>query len=193
MFPDLLEAIDLTYFFLSSLLFFAGIYLAPTAIEKNLDFLLRYPRWILRITRKYFNDSLNIVAVFLIIFSMNNLSLVSSFLSGIFVVLPPIAAFLTGFNISVMSYELMGWRGIWQILVNPVAWLEFPAAFISFSLAHRLAESQLTHSGWNETMLLLGELWPVYLKYVFTLLLASATLETLLIAVGRRLSKNNGK
>lgn len=191
MFADFFETIDFTYFFLSVMLFFAGIYLGPSAVDRNLDFLLRYPRWILRMTRRYFTDGLNIMAVFLIIFSLNNFSLVTSFLSGVLVVLPPFAAFFTGFNVAVMSYEMMGWRGIWQILMNPVAWLEFPAAFISFSLAHQLAEAQLMFSDWQHTLNLLTDLWPFYLKYVFTLLLAAAILETSIILYGRKLPKDN--
>ncbi len=132
-------------------------------------------------------EDTNILLVFFIIFGLNNLSLASAFLSGLLIILPPFIAFLTGFNIGVMSYEMMGWRGIWQILVNPVAWLEFPAAFISFSFAHQLAEAQLMFRDWGYTSGMLMELGYLYFKYVFFLLLAAAVIETILIYFSRKI------
>jgi uncharacterized membrane protein SpoIIM required for sporulation len=169
------------------MLFFCGIYIAPTAVDRNLTFLLRYPRWMLKITKRYMSKNSNILLVFFIIFGLNNLSLVSAILSGLLIILPPFVAFFTGFNIGVMSYEMMGWRGIWQILVNPVAWLEFPAAFFSFSFAHQLAEAQLMFRDWGYTSSVLTKLGFLYFKYLFFILLAAAVLEAILIYHSRKL------
>ncbi|MCK6623411.1 MAG: hypothetical protein HUU32_22130 [Calditrichaceae bacterium] len=190
MLEDLFQALDWPYFFLSALLFMIGIYAGPHAAEKEITLLLKYPRWMLRLMLRYFKPGYPIPVIFLLIFLLNNLSLFSSFVSGFLVIFPPLAAFLTGFNVAVIMFEMMGWRGIWQILVNPVAWLEFPASWISFSLGFRLAETQLARFHLPETLVLFRELWPVYLKYVGGLLLLAAALETLLIVITRRFPEN---
>lgn len=191
MFEELFQALDVPYFFLSALLFMLGIYAGPYAAEKEITFLLKYPRWMLRLMQRYFNPDYPIPVIFLLIFLLNNLSLFGSFASGFLVIFPPLTAFLTGFNVAVIMFEMMGWRGIWQILVNPVAWLEFPASWISFSLAFRLAESQLAQFRFAETLALFRELLPVYLKYVGGLLLLAALLETLLIVIARRFPEDD--
>ncbi len=191
MFTDLFQTVDFTYFFLSALLFFAGMYFGPLAVERNIRFLLMYPRWMLKVTRRIFNHGINPLILFLLIFLLNNLSVMTSFLSGLLVILPPFAAFFTGFNVAVIGFEMLGWRGIWQILFNPVAWLEFPAAFIGFSMAYQLAEAQLTYADWQLTLTTLISLMPIYLKYVFTLLLTAAVLETSLITYGRHIPKDD--
>ncbi len=191
MFTDLFQSVDFTYFFLSALLFFAGMYFGPFAVERNIRFLLMYPRWMLRFTRRIFTHEVNPLGLFLLILLLNNLSVMTSFLSGLLVILPPFAAFFTGFNVAVIGFEMLGWRGIWQILFNPVAWLEFPAAFLGFSMAYQLAEVQLTYADWSLTLATLTSLLPIYLKYVFTLLFAAAVLETSLIAHGRHIPEDD--
>lgn len=186
MFSDLFEAINLSYFFLSALLFLTGVYVGPIAAEKEIGFLLRYPRWIFRIMQRYFNLNVSFWILFPLIFILNNISLFSSFLSGFLIIGPPAAAFITGFNVAVISYDMMGWRGIWQILVNPVAWLEFPAAWIALSLGFELAQLLLTEFNWQNTFALFNDLWPIYIKYVGILLLIAALLESGLIVIGRR-------
>lgn len=181
MFSDLFRQISFVHIFLSAILFMAGIYLAPYAVEKNIRWLLAYPRWIARLMEKYFNTRWGFLTLFLLIFSLNNLSLFTGFLSGFLVVLPVLIAFLTGFHVAVIGYDMMGWKGIWHLLVNPVAWLEFPAAWISLALGFRLAQAVVVYQDgtlvWNTFRMLL----PLYFNYVFTLLLIAALLESALI------------
>lgn len=186
MFNGLIQAIDLKYVISSALLFMFGLYLGPAAVEKELTFLLRYPRAMMRLMERYFKPDYNFITVFLIILILNNISLFGSFVSGFLIIGPPVAAFLTGFNVAVISFEMLGWRGIWHILLNPVAWLEFPAAWISFALGFELAKIQLTGFDWHNALKAFESLWPVYMKYVFVLLLFSAVLETALIVFARR-------
>jgi len=186
MFNDLFQAIDIKYVFFSALLFMFGLYLGPVVVEKEITFLLRYPRAIMRLMERYFKPDYNFITVFLIILILNNISLFGSFVSGFLIVGPPVAAFLTGFNVAVISFEMLGWRGIWHILLNPVAWLEFPAAWISFALGFELVKAQLTGSEWHHALKAFETLWPVYAKYVFVMLLFSAVLETALIVFARR-------
>jgi hypothetical protein len=195
MLQELFQTIDLAYLFLSALLFMIGLYLGPVAVEREISFLLKYPRWMLNLMNRYFKSDYNFLIIFLLIFFLNNFSLFSSFVSGFLIIGPPIAAFLTGFHVSVISFEMMGWQGVWHILINPVAWLEFPAAWISFSLGFELAKIQFAQFNWPSAFDLFNSLLPVYLKYVFTLLFLAAILETIMIVFVRRYpdEDDNGK
>ncbi len=184
---NLFDWVDYTYFFLSAVLFLAGIYLAPNVVEKNIRFLLRYPRWMRRLMEKYFTRKYPFLVLFLIIFSLNNVSLFVSFLSGFILIGPPVAAFLTGLNVAVISYDMLGWRGIWQVLVNPVAWLEFPAAWISFALGFRLSEAFWSSHDWSRVQEQFWILLPLYVKYVMVLLFIAALLESALIVLAERM------
>lgn len=188
----LFETIHYGYFFLSAVLFLAGIYVAPTVVEKNLLILLRYPRWMRRWMERILERKFHFILLFLGIFLLNNISLFFSFLSGFLIIGPPVAAFLTGLNVAVMSYEMMGWRGIWQILVNPIAWLEFPAAWISFALGFRLTEAWLKYQNWFMVEKTFFILLPTYFQFVSTLLLVAALLESGLIVLAERLKEEDG-
>ena len=181
MIHSFLESVDYPFFFLSAILFIAGIYAAPLVVEKNISILLKYPRWMRGVIEKFVKKKLSFLLLFLVIFFFNNLSLFGSFASGFLIILPPLAAFFTGLNVAIISFDMMGWKGIWQMLVNPVAWLEFPAAWISFALGFQLARFQLKVFSFPKAAELFGHLVPVYMKYVFSLLLIAGILETALI------------
>lgn len=192
MIKELFEAINYTYFFISAVLFLIGIYAGPSVVEKNIRWLMAYPLWTKNKMEKYFQSKRAFIVLFLIIFSLNNLSLSISFLSGFLVILPPVAAFLTGLNVSIISYEMLGWRGIWQILVNPIAWLEFPAAWLSFAMGFRLAETVLLNGSWQMAVDEFNALLPFYFKFVFTLLFLAALLEAAMIVYAEKINDGNG-
>ncbi|MFZ0390076.1 MAG: stage II sporulation protein M [Calditrichia bacterium] len=185
MFSDLLAELNFIYIFLASFLFIAGIYTAPFLVEKETGWLLAYPRWVGRLTKKYIERDHHFTALFIVIVILNNLSLFSGFLSGYLIVLPFLLCFFTGFNVAVLGYDLLGWQGIWHMLVNPVAWLEFPAAWLSFAMGFRLAVA-VAENGFTAGVLEFQLLLPLYLKYVFTLLIIAGILESLLIFFARR-------
>jgi hypothetical protein len=191
MFSELFEAVNYTYFFISAALFLIGINTGPIVVEKNIRWLMAYPLFMKRMMEKYFKTKSAFIILFLIIFSLNNVSLFTSLLSGFLVILPPIAAFITGLNVAIISFELMGWQGIWHILVNPVAWLEFPAAWLSFAMGFRLSETLLMNGSLQMTIDEFMALLPIYFKYVFTLLLVAALLEAALIVFAEKI--NDGK
>ena len=95
--------------------------------------------------------------------------------------MPFLAAFLTGFHVAVIGYDLLGWQGIWHLLVNPVAWLEFPATWISFGMGIRLSLLLINTKNLPLAIETFQILVPLYLKYVFSLLLLAALLESGLI------------
>ena len=179
------EIVPFGYFFLSATLFLIGIYIAPAVVEKEVTFLLWYPRKMRRFMEKLLARKLPIVFIFLLIFTLNNLSLFSSFIAGFIVIGPFLSAFLTGLNVAIVSYEMMGWQGVWQILVNPVAWLEFPAAWLSFAMGIKLAVVTLS-GGWNSAVQEFELLLPYYLKLVVLLLFVAGILETALIRIMER-------
>jgi len=190
MFSDLISHLDYTYFFVSAVLFLLGIYFGPNVVEKNYNWLLVYPRWALRTMEKYFGQKRSFLLTFLVIFILNNFSIFVSVISGFLIILPPIAAFLTGLNVSIVSYEMLGWKGIWHILVNPVAWLEFPAAWIGFSFGFSIAGVQLTNLNFHLAFDKFEVLLPLYAKYVVSLLLVAAILETTLIMFAENFRNN---
>ncbi len=191
MFNDLFEIVNPAYFYLSAMLFVIGIYCAPIAVEKEIDFLLQYPRWIFRMMEHYFKTGLGFWVTFLLILVLNNISLFSSFLFGFLIITPPLFAFLTGFNVAVISFDIGGWKGIAQIFLNPIAWLEFPAAWLSFSMSFKLAEVQLEKADLAVTAEMFAGLSPLYLKYIFTVLICAALLEAAFIILTRRLEKED--
>lgn len=188
MFSELFDAVHYAYFFISAVLFLIGINTGPIVVEKNIRWLMAYPLLMKQLMEKYFKTKSAFIVLFLIIFSLNNLSLFTSFLSGFLVILPPIAAFVTGLNVAIISFEVMGWQGIWHILVNPVAWLEFPAAWLSFGLGFRLSETLLKSGSLQTTIDKFISLLPIYFKYVFTLLLLAGLLEAALIVFAEKIN-----
>jgi len=181
MFIDLFEKLHFVYIFIAALLFFAGIYFAPTIVEKKINWLLVYPRWVTKIIEKYFSPRWGFILLFIIILLLNNLSLFSGFISGFVIILPFLFAFLTGLNVAIVGYDLLGWQGIWHLLVNPVAWLEFPAAWISFGMGIKISVKIIYTHRFLEAYQLLKQLFPIYLKYVLVLLVLAALLESGLI------------
>ena len=179
---NLADNLNLAYLFLSAILFFVGIYLGPVAVDRQWTALLRYPRWLFALVERWIRGRHQFLWLFPAIFLLNNISLCSSFLAGLLVFPAPLLAFFTGFNVSVVTYDIMRWRGIWMMLTNPVAWLEFPAAWISFALGFQLAEHQL-RNGFNPFLPAeLPTLMLLYLSYVALLLLLAAALEAGMIS-----------
>lgn len=181
MFSDLFEQVQFVHIFIASLLFIAGIYFAPNIVDRNIRWMLAYPRWVAKLMEKYFSARWGFLTVFLLILILNNISLFTGFLSGLLIVFPFLTAFFTGFHVAVIGYDLMGWQGIWHLLVNPVAWLEFPASWISFGMGIQISTTILTNGSARSGIEMLKALTPIYFKYVFTLLIIAALLETGLI------------
>ncbi len=193
MFSDLFAQVPYVFMFVAAVFFLLGIYFAPAVVEKNIRWLLVYPRWMARLMEKFFKSRRNFLILFVIILTLNNLSLFTGVLSGLLVGLPLFGVFFTGFNVAVITYDMMGWQGVWQILVNPVAWLEFPASWISYGMAFHLNYVFLKTGSFHQTFQNFTELLPLYGKYVFTLLLAAALLESTLIRLADKYSPHDGE
>ncbi|GAB4377578.1 MAG: hypothetical protein Kow0042_25530 [Calditrichia bacterium] len=186
MFGDLFENVHFAFIFSASAMFIAGLYFAPTIVEKNIRWLLVYPRWVARLMEKYFSTKWGFFPLFLTILILNNISLFTGFVSGYGIVFPLLFAFFTGLNVSVIGYDLMGWQGLWHMLVNPIAWLEFPAAWISFGMGLQLGWDILSRGDYSVAGQTFAILLPIYFKYVFTLLLIAAILEAIGIIIAEK-------
>jgi hypothetical protein len=178
MYADIFEKIQFVNIFIAAFLFIAGIYFAPSIVDRNIRWMLVYPRWVAKLMEKYFSARWGFLSVFLLILVLNNFSLFTGFFSGLLVIFPFLAAFFTGFHVAVIGYDLMGWQGIWHLLINPVAWLEFPASWISFGMGIRISTVVVSTKSLSSGMHIFNQLLPLYFKYVFTLLVIAALLET---------------
>jgi len=67
-----------------------------------------------------------------------------------------------------------------------LAWLEFPASWISFGMGLRLAVVSLQYRSYAVTKQIFSNILPLYFKYVFTLLVIAAIIESLLIVIAER-------
>jgi hypothetical protein len=186
MFYDLLEQLHFAYIFISATLFLLGIYLAPFIVDRDIKWLLLYPRWVKGIMEKYFSGKWGFFPIFLLILFLNNISLFTGFISGLLLLPPVLLIFLTGFHVAVIGYDLMGWEGIWHLLVNPVAWVEFPAAWISFGLGLRLSTEWISKGSISPVLATFYQLAPLYFKYVFSLLVIAGIIESFLIIIAER-------
>jgi len=190
MLNDLFSQLHFAHIFSGALLFLAGIYIAPIVVDKNIKWLLIYPRWVARLMERYFSQRWGFLSLFLIILLLNNFSLFLGFISGFLVILPFLLAFLTGFHVAVVGYDMLGWQGIWHLLVNPVAWLEFPAAWISFGMGIKISSTLISTGDLGIALQHFEQMLPLYLKYVFVLLVLAGILESVLIIWAEKYKDN---
>ncbi len=181
MVSDLFAELHFAYIFAAAILFMVGVYFAPAIVDRNIRWMLVYPRWVARLIEKYFSGRWGFLTIFFVIIILNNISLFSSMISGYLIFLPFLMAFFTGFHVAVIGYDMMGWQGIWHLLVNPVAWLEFPAAWISLGMGMRISAVIISSGNFSMAHEVSRVFLPLYVKYVLVLLIIAGLLETALI------------
>ena len=173
--------INTQVFFSSVLLFFVGYVLAPTAYYKEIKWLTAYPFFIIKLMDQFFKKKHHPLKIFLILISLNTISLFVNLLSAWGVILPIFFVIYMGINIGIVMYHSLEGRFYYLGLLNPVAILELPAAWLSiamaiqFSLTHYFELTDLTVVSFNQ-----------YLHYfvmtILPILLLAAVIETILIA-----------
>lgn len=176
---SVLARVEPTYFVVSAVLFFTGFLASYPAVKHDVSLLTWYPLWVWRRVREKISpeDPWHLLFVFLLVF--NSVSLLVNFVSGFFVFLPPVFAFLLGMNVGVISVEEAGTAGLVSLLFNPVAWLELPAAWISLAIGIQLG-TQVAGEGAG-VLSVFPHLAEVYLYVVVPLLVGAALLEATLI------------
>jgi len=186
-----LNLLDLRIFLSSALFFFIGYALAPTAYYKKISWLTAYPLWIANKLEKIMEHNWKPVLLFLFIFLVNSFSLTIDFLSCLAPFLPPLFAVWTGFNIGIISYHTLGGPFYYASLLNPVALLELPAAFVTFTLAIQY-NLQLFSIRLSSVP---SPVFSVYLKnyllLVLPLLLLAGLLESWLIKMSKKMENHN--
>jgi hypothetical protein len=188
-FLEVFQVINTQIFIVSVLLFFIGYAIAPTAYYKKIKWLTAYPFYIIKLMNQFFKKQHHPLKVFIILFSLNVTSLLLNLLSAWGIILPFIFILYMGLNIGIVMYHTLEGRFYYLGLLNPVAILELPAAWLSITMAVQFSMIHFFHV----TYLPVVEFF-LYLKYflftVVPLLLIAGILETILIVIAVKKSNN---
>ena len=170
----------------SALLFLLGLLCAPFVVKNDFQPLLRYPRWMWRLIRHWLQPQDRFAKMMMTIAFLNGSSLLVNVLSGLFGVLPFIFAFLVGLHVGVIVIEESGGLNLVGMLLNPVAFIELPATWISLSLGMELGLFQFQGFSLSGACPFLRHGLLVYGTLIVPLLLVAAFIEVLLIKWGLR-------
>ena len=184
-FWDVFTVLEIQTILLAAILFFVGYVLAPTVYYKKIRWLTSYPFFIIHLMDKYFKKEWPALTIFIVILSLNSISLFINLLSGWGILLPFLLIIYTGLNIGVVMYHTLEGQFYYASLLNPVAILELPAAWISVAMGMQFGLNRITESalyaqvGFNK-----------YVEYFFytvvPLLFLAAIIETVLIIFARK-------
>jgi hypothetical protein len=189
-FLELFNHINIQLFIISALLFFIGYAIAPTAYFKKIKWLTVYPFYIIKLMDAFFQKKHHPIKIFLILFSLNSFSLFLNLLSAWGILMPFLFVVYMGINIGVVIYHSLEGKYYYIGLINPVALIELPAAWLSitmaiqFSLKHFLKLSFLPEVSFGQ-----------YVNYFFytiiPLLILAGIIETILIVKGENDKNSN--
>lgn len=183
--------IDWNLFIYSALIFLIGLISAPWVIKFKLNFLIKYPTWVYQILLKYIKYERGAFSLFILIFSLNTLSLFIDLVCGWGIFLPFFFAYLTGLNIAIISYNLGGNTGILALLFNPVALLELPAAWLALSAGMKLGISIIKNGSFAHAIVHFKQGIDLFVFFVIPLLVIAAILESTLIAFVREFNEED--
>jgi hypothetical protein len=185
LYQDLFQNLNFHIYFISTFLFFIGYALAPTAHYKKIKWLTAYPLFILNLMEKHFKFDWAPFKIFIVIFLLNNLSLFLHLLSGWGIIMPFLLAIYLGINIGIVMYQSLQGHFYYSSLLNPVAMLELPAAWLSitlsiqFSIKYFFAVDFIRDVTFSRYLL-------YFIITVPPLLLVAGIVETFLIVLARR-------
>jgi len=191
-YADVWRLIDGVLFLLAAALFFAGVVFAPFVVKKEIRLLLRYPLWVWGVIKRHLDLGAPFFKLWVLIFSLNSLSLFCNLVSGFSIILPPLFAFLLGIHIAIISLKEMGKLRLVFLILNPVSLFELPAAWISLSLGMRFGRD-LYLSKYANVLSLFEQNFTGYLFLVLPLLAIAGFVEVSLIkALGKRMAVDSG-
>jgi uncharacterized membrane protein SpoIIM required for sporulation len=185
-----LKLINLQVFLVSALLFFIGYALAPTVYFRNVKWLLAYPMWMFNKMDNWAEKKWNGYVLFLLLFSMNTFSLAVDLLSGWVIFLPVVFAVWTGMNVGVITYHTLHGEFYYASLINPVVFLELPAAFLAFSMALQMNLAQVSADASKTSNADFSQYIILFIITVLPLLFISGIVESALILYARKLDKS---
>jgi len=179
------------YFVLAGVTFLLGVTSAPLVVKRNIRLLIKFPYWIFQTIQRYIRHEHNIRSLFILIFALNTFSLSIDFLAGWGILLPLVFCFLTGLNVSIISFKLGGHTGILALFLNPVALIELPAAWFAISIGMKLGVT-IYQSGYSQQALnIFYQGIDIFVFLVIPLLALAAFLEAVLIQLIQNNSNSN--
>ncbi|MFB0505300.1 MAG: stage II sporulation protein M [Thermodesulfobacteriota bacterium] len=184
-YANIWRLIDGFLFLLAAVLFFAGVFFAPIVVRKEVGLLLWYPLWIWGLIKRHIDLGAPFFRLWALIFSLNSFSLFCNLVSGFFIILPPLFAFLLGIHIAIISLKEIGKLRLVFLILNPVSLFELPAAWISLSLGMRFGRD-LYLSKYTNVLSLFERNLMGYFLVVLPLLAIAGFIEVSLIkALGK--------
>ncbi len=175
-----LGPVELQWIAFSALLFFAGYASSRLVWDKEIDILMKYPKLVWGWVKRNIAPDDPWIKLFVFLFAFNTLSLLVNSISGLLVFVPFLFAFLLGLHLGIISIEETGKPSIGLMVLNPVAWLELPASWISLAIGMQLGFSVIDGTFGYDVFVSFME---VFAYLVIPLLLLAALIEATLIYV----------
>jgi len=188
-FTAVFDIINIQVYLFSVLLFFIGYAFAPTAYYKKFKWLTAYPFFIINLIEKHFNQDWPPLKIFIVILLLNSVSLFLNLVSAFGIVLPVIFSIYLGINLGVVMYHTLEGKHYYLSLFNPVALIELPAAWLSFTMAIQFSArnyfniSEIPDINFSQYI-------SYFLLTVIPLLIVAGIIETGLIIVAKKFEKN---
>jgi hypothetical protein len=183
--------IDWRWFAIAAVLFFLGMALGPAIYRRRIGWLLAYPRLLARFMERMLHRHRTFGPLFVRIFLINSVSILSDFLSGFGIFLPFLLIAWTGLNMALLASEMYGEAVPPARLLNFLALLELPAAWAMTSAGLQLG---LAVAGYGDLSVssALANGWQLFLLFSWPLLFVAAVVEAALIAIANRRSEIDG-
>ncbi len=171
---------------LAAILFLIGVVLADSVIERNIRWLIAYPSWMYQKVEKLLDRFSGMFFLFFFIFVFNSLNLFLGFAAGFLVVLPFILAIWTGLNIGIILRQTIENGSILMLFLNPVALVELPAGWISFSLGIETGMHYFVTNEFSALKPVFMDRIPVFGLIVLPLLAIAGLIESAMIRYLRK-------
>jgi len=179
-FLEVFRVINIQIFIISILLFFVGYAIAPTAYYKKIKWLTAYPFFIIKLMDTFFKKKHQPLKIFFILFTLNTFSLFLNLISAWGILLPFIFVLYMGLNIGVVMYHSLEGKFYYIGLLNPVAILELPAAWLSITMAMQFSLQHFLNISFLPAIDFLKYV-DYFLYTIIPLLLIAGIIETILI------------
>jgi len=184
-FSEVFKVINLQVYLFSVLLFLSGYAFAPTAYYKKIKWLTAYPFFIINLIEKHFNQDWPPFKIFIVILLLNSISLFTNLVSAFGVVLPILFSIYLGINLGIVMYHTLEGKHYYLSLFNPVALIELPAAWLSFTMAIQFsAINYFNISGIADVSFY--QYVSYFLITVIPLLVVAGIIETGLIVIAKK-------
>ena len=190
-FFEIFRVINPQIFIVSILLFFIGYAIAPTAYYKKIKWLTVYPFYIIKLMDAFFKKNHHPVKIFFLIFFLNTFSLFLNLISAWGIVLPFLFVLYMGINIGVVMYHSLEGKFYYAGLLNPVAIIELPAAWLSITMAMQFSLQKFMNVTTLPTISFTDYV-DCFFATIIPMLFFAGILETILIMKGKKSDNSIG-